>query len=59
MVPTASVSGFYYSHPDADYFAVGKVLRDQVEEYAQRKVSKGAVAERWLASILGYEDRAA
>jgi 5-methyltetrahydrofolate--homocysteine methyltransferase len=59
MVPTAAVSGFYYSHPESDYFAVGKVLRDQVEDYAARKGLSVSVTERWLASILGYDDRAA
>ena len=54
MLPTASVSGFYYSHPDSKYFAVGKVARDQVESYAQRKSMTLAEAERWLAPNLGY-----
>ena len=59
MVPTAAVSGFYYSHPDASYFAVGKVGRDQIEDYAARKGMNVQVVERWLASILAYDDRAA
>ncbi len=59
MVPTAAVSGFYYSHPESSYFAVGKVIQDQVEDYAQRKGVATSTAERWLASILGYDDRAA
>jgi 5-methyltetrahydrofolate--homocysteine methyltransferase len=59
MVPTASVSGFYYSHPESSYFATGKVGRDQIEDYAGRKGVPVAKAERWLASILGYDDRAA
>ena len=54
MVPTAAVSGFYFSHPDARYFAVGNVGRDQVESYARRKGFAIADAERWLAPNLGY-----
>ena len=54
MLPTAAVSGFYYSHPDARYFAVGNVGRDQVESYAARKGLSLADAERWLAPNLGY-----
>jgi 5-methyltetrahydrofolate--homocysteine methyltransferase len=59
MVPTAAVSGFYYSHPQSSYFATGKIGRDQVEDYAARKGLPVQQVERWLASILGYEDRAA
>jgi len=59
MVPTAAVSGFYYSHPQSSYFAVGKIGRDQVEAYAARKEVSVDTVERWLASILGYDDRAA
>jgi 5-methyltetrahydrofolate--homocysteine methyltransferase len=59
MVPTAAVSGFYYSHPQSSYFAVGKIGRDQVEAYAARKDVSVETVERWLASILGYDDRAA
>ena len=59
MLPTAAVSGFYYAHPDASYFALGKIGRDQLEDYARRKAMSVATAERWLASILGYDDRAA
>jgi 5-methyltetrahydrofolate--homocysteine methyltransferase len=55
MFPTASVSGFYYSHPDAKYFSVGKLSRDQVESYAERKGFTVAEAERWLAPNLGYD----
>ena len=55
MLPTAAVSGFYFSHPDAKYFAVGKVERDQVEDYARRKGWDLATAEKWLAPALGYE----
>jgi 5-methyltetrahydrofolate--homocysteine methyltransferase len=59
MYPTAAVSGWYLSHPDARYFAVGKVDRDQVADYALRKGVPLADAERWLAPNLGYEPRSA
>ena len=55
MFPTAAVSGFYFSHPDARYFAVGKVDRDQVESYAERKGISVVEAEKWLAPNLGYD----
>ncbi len=55
MVPTAAVSGIYYAHPEASYFAVSKINRDQVEEYAQRKGMTVAEAERWLSPNLGYD----
>jgi 5-methyltetrahydrofolate--homocysteine methyltransferase len=54
MVPTAAVSGFYFSHPESRYFAVGKVERDQVADYAHRKGMDLAACERWLAPILNY-----
>jgi 5-methyltetrahydrofolate--homocysteine methyltransferase len=54
MLPAASVSGFYFSHPDAHYFAVAKVDRDQVADYAERKGVSIADAERWLAPNLNY-----
>jgi len=54
MLPAASVSGWYFAHPDARYFAVGKVGRDQVEDYARRKGLPVDVVERWLAPNLGY-----
>jgi 5-methyltetrahydrofolate--homocysteine methyltransferase len=57
MYPTAAVCGFYFSHPSARYFAVGKIDRDQVEDYARRKGWSLAQAERWLAPNLGYEPR--
>lgn len=57
MDPGASVSGLYFSHPDARYFAVGKIQPDQAQDYAQRKgVSLGEV-ERWLGPNLNYEPR--
>ena len=55
MWPGAAVSGFYLSHPDSQYFAVAKVARDQVEDYARRKGWTLAEAERWLAPNLGYQ----
>ncbi len=55
MYPTAAVSGFYFAHPDAKYFAVGKVDRDQVESYAERKGISMVEAEKWLAPNLGYD----
>lgn len=55
MFPTAAVSGFYLSHPEAKYFAVGKINRDQVESYAKRKDMSVAEVEKWLAPNLGYE----
>ena len=54
MLPTAAVSGFYFSHPQAKYFAVGKIDRDQVADYATRKGWTLEEAERWLAPVLGY-----
>ena len=55
MLPGASVSGLYFAHPDAKYFAVGKVGRDQVGDYARRKGMTVGEAERWLSPNLGYE----
>ncbi|MBB6051402.1 methionine synthase [Armatimonas rosea] len=55
MYPASSVSGWYFAHPESDYFAVGKIDRDQVADYAQRKGWTLAEAERWLAPALGYE----
>jgi 5-methyltetrahydrofolate--homocysteine methyltransferase len=55
MFPTAAVSGFYFSHPDARYFSVGKIDRDQLESYAARKGMSVAEAEKWLSPILGYD----
>jgi len=55
MWPGASVCGLYFSHPEARYFGVGKIERDQVEDYARRKRWTVAEAERWLAPILNYD----
>jgi len=59
MVPGASVSGIYLAHPQARYFSVGRVGRDQVEDYAARKRFPLAEAERWLRPNLAYEPGAA
>jgi len=55
MWPGSSVSGLYFSHPSSHYFGVGKVERDQVEDYARRKGWTVAEAERWLAPVLNYD----
>ena len=55
MYPTAAVSGFYLSHPDARYFSVGKISRDQIESFATRKKMTIIEAERWLSPNLGYD----
>jgi len=55
MLPAAAVSGWYFSHPEARYFGVGKIGRDQVEDYARRKGWSVDEAEQWLAPNLGYE----
>ena len=55
MTPPASVSGLYFAHPDAHYFGVGKIERDQVVDYARRKGWDVKTAERWLSPILNYE----
>jgi 5-methyltetrahydrofolate--homocysteine methyltransferase len=54
MTPAAAVSGLYFAHPDAHYFGVGKIEKDQVEDYARRKGWEVDEAERWLAPILNY-----
>jgi 5-methyltetrahydrofolate--homocysteine methyltransferase len=59
MWPGSSVSGFYYAHPESRYFGIGKIERDQVEDYARRKGWDLATAERWLAPLLNYNPRAA
>jgi 5-methyltetrahydrofolate--homocysteine methyltransferase len=55
MNPPASVSGLYFSHPEAHYFGVGRIEKDQVEDYARRKGWDLKTAERWLAPILNYQ----
>ncbi len=54
MLPTAAVSGLYFAHPESTYFAVAKIDRDQVEDYARRKGWDVQTAEKWLAPNLGY-----
>ena len=54
MNPPSSVSGFYFGHPEAKYFHVGKIDRDQIEDYAKRKNMAVEVVERWLRPNLGY-----
>jgi 5-methyltetrahydrofolate--homocysteine methyltransferase len=58
MWPGSSVSGFYFAHPESRYFGIGKIERDQVEDYAARKGWDVATAERWLGPILNYNPRA-
>ncbi len=54
MLPTAAVSGFYFAHPDARYFGLGKINKDQVLDYAKRKKMNDETAERWLRPVLSY-----
>lgn len=55
MYPAASVSGWYFSHPESKYFGLGQISKDQVEDYAKRKGMSTADAERWLAPSLNYD----
>ncbi|WP_069189788.1 methionine synthase [Candidatus Terasakiella magnetica] len=57
MMPTAAVSGFYFANPEAKYFGVGRVEKDQVEDYARRKDINLAQAERLLSPVLGYDPK--
>jgi 5-methyltetrahydrofolate--homocysteine methyltransferase len=59
MLPAASVCGFYFSHPEARYFSLGKIGRDQVQDYHRRKGMDIASVERWLSPNLGYDPAAA
>jgi len=59
MWPASSVSGWYYAHPEARYFGVGKISRDQIEDYCKRRDVSHTVAEKWLASSLAYEPETA
>ncbi|MFM7217238.1 MAG: vitamin B12 dependent-methionine synthase activation domain-containing protein, partial [Bacteroidota bacterium] len=54
MFPTASVCGLYFAHPEAHYFGLGRISKDQVVDYARRKGASVNDAERWLGSVLGY-----
>jgi 5-methyltetrahydrofolate--homocysteine methyltransferase len=56
MFPTAAVSGWYFSHPQSKYFAVGKITKDQVESYSERKDAELSVTERWLSPNLSYDN---
>jgi 5-methyltetrahydrofolate--homocysteine methyltransferase len=58
MLPASSVCGFYLSHPQSAYFAVGKLGRDQVEDFARRRGVSLGEAEKWLAPYLAYEPEA-
>ena len=55
MTPAASVAGFYLAHPQSQYFAVGRIDRDQVNDYARRQGADPVQTERWLAPVLGYD----
>ena len=55
MWPGSSVSGLYFAHPEARYFTLGKIERDQVEDYARRKDMTVEQVERWLGPYLNYE----
>jgi 5-methyltetrahydrofolate--homocysteine methyltransferase len=57
MYPTAAVSGWYFGNPQVHYFGVGKIDRDQVEDYAKRKNMEVGEMERWLSPNLGYEPK--
>ncbi|MFM1791969.1 MAG: methionine synthase, partial [Bacteroidota bacterium] len=54
MLPAASVSGWYFAHPQSKYFGLGKIAKDQVEAYAMAKGQDTQTAERWLSPVLGY-----
>ncbi len=58
MMPAAAVSGIYFGHPQSRYFAVGRLGRDQVEDYAARKGMPVAEVERWLRPNLAYDPEA-
>ncbi len=55
MTPAASVSGLYFSHPRSQYFVLGRVSLEQVEDYAKRRDISRQEAERWLATVLDYD----
>ena len=55
MYPASSVSGFYFSHPQSRYFGVGKIQKDQIIEYAERKNQSIEETEKWLSPNLAYE----
>ncbi|HAO51782.1 MAG TPA: methionine synthase, partial [Runella sp.] len=55
MYPASSVSGWYFAHPDSKYFALGKIAKDQVEDYAVRKGMPLEEVEKWLSPVLNYD----
>ncbi len=55
MYPAASVSGWYFSHPESKYFGLGNIEKDQVESYAARKAMSTSEAEKWLMPVLNYD----
>ncbi|MDH5379204.1 MAG: methionine synthase [Cyclobacteriaceae bacterium] len=57
MYPQASVSGYYFSHPNSKYFTTGKISKDQIEDYAERKNYSIEKTEKWLAPVLAYEPK--
>ena len=54
MYPTASVSGWYFAHPSSKYFGIGKIEKDQIEDYAERKGESIEFIEKWLGPNLNY-----
>ena len=58
MYPTAAVSVIYYSHPESRYFGLGKINKDQVQDYSHRKGESLQAVERWLSPNLGYDPEA-
>jgi len=55
MYPASSVSGFYFSHPKSTYYGLGKIAKDQVEDYAKRKGMSVEDVEKWLSPVLNYQ----
>ena len=55
MHPASSVSGLYFAHPQSEYFSLGKIDRDQVEDYAKRRGESVEEVERWLSPNIGYD----
>jgi len=55
MYPASSVSGMYYAHPESKYFGLGKISKDQAEDYAKRKLMTIEEVERWLSPVLNYD----
>ena len=55
MTPAAAVSGYYFSIPESKYFGLGKISKDQIEDYADRKEISIEHAEKWLAPVLNYK----